>query len=99
MYNHNKAQQSKNRVHISWDILYMADDEKLLCIYVVSLTNQLKQSSVAGDFRLLDAHVMSCNKNYSVYVSWRYEVMGAGRHTRAQMIRKKRLLAVNCQVW
>ena len=21
MYNHNKAQQSKNRVHISWDIL------------------------------------------------------------------------------
>ena len=24
MYNHNKAQQSKNRVHISWDILYYA---------------------------------------------------------------------------
>ena len=23
MFNHNKAQQSKNRVHISWDILYM----------------------------------------------------------------------------
>ena len=22
MYNHNKAQQSKNRVHISWDIRY-----------------------------------------------------------------------------
>ena len=22
MYNHNKAQQSKNRVHISWDILH-----------------------------------------------------------------------------
>ena len=22
MYNHNKAQQSKNRAHISWDILY-----------------------------------------------------------------------------
>ena len=22
MYNHNKAQQSKNRVHISWDILF-----------------------------------------------------------------------------
>ena len=22
MYNHNEAQQSKNRVHISWDILY-----------------------------------------------------------------------------
>ena len=25
MYNHNKAQQSKNRVHISWDILYMVN--------------------------------------------------------------------------
>ena len=24
MYNYNKAQQSKNRVHISWDILYFA---------------------------------------------------------------------------
>ena len=23
MYNHNKAQQSKNRVHISWDTLYV----------------------------------------------------------------------------
>ena len=23
MYNHNKAQQSKNRVNISWDILYL----------------------------------------------------------------------------
>ena len=23
LYNHNKAQQSKNRVHISWDILYV----------------------------------------------------------------------------
>ena len=23
MYNHNKAQQSKNRVHVSWDILYI----------------------------------------------------------------------------
>ena len=22
MYNHNKAQQSKNRVHMSWDVLY-----------------------------------------------------------------------------
>ena len=22
MYNHNNTQQSKNRVHISWDILY-----------------------------------------------------------------------------
>ena len=25
MYNHNKAQQSKNRVHISWGILYVGN--------------------------------------------------------------------------
>ena len=27
MYNHNKAQQSKNRVHISWDILYILNPD------------------------------------------------------------------------
>ena len=36
MYNHNKAQQSKNRVHISWDILYILEYELqiryLICI-------------------------------------------------------------------
>ena len=26
MYNHNKAQQSKNRVHISWDMLYASSN-------------------------------------------------------------------------
>ena len=26
MYNHNKAQQSKNRVYIFWDILYLEAD-------------------------------------------------------------------------
>ena len=30
MYNHNKAQQSKNRVHVSWDILYDARPAMLL---------------------------------------------------------------------
>ena len=27
MYNHNKAQQSKNRVHISWDIQYLLSED------------------------------------------------------------------------
>ena len=26
MFNHNKAKQSNNRVHISWDILYVSVD-------------------------------------------------------------------------
>ena len=41
MYNHNKAQQSKNRVHISWDILYAQEytaklqaSGKVICICV-----------------------------------------------------------------
>ena len=29
MYNHNNAQQSKNRVHISWDILYFISSRVL----------------------------------------------------------------------
>ena len=28
MYNHNKAQQIKNRVHISWDILYIRHPQR-----------------------------------------------------------------------
>ena len=34
MYNHNKAQQSKNRVHISWDIQYMTHELKYLHKYL-----------------------------------------------------------------
>ena len=33
MYNHNKAQQSKNRVHISWDILYSNDFFILIALW------------------------------------------------------------------
>ena len=53
MYNHNKAQQSKNRVHISWDILY-----SILCagsVYHVSqcvcpiCSNVMKIRYVAGE--------------------------------------------------
>ena len=40
MYNHNKAQQSKNRVHISWDILYIShhnerDEPFYITVHVV----------------------------------------------------------------
>ena len=50
MYNHNKAQQSKNRVHISWDILYS------------SWTN----SPVDGDSRLLEALMPWYGPNYDI---------------------------------
>ena len=38
MYNHNKAQQSKNRVHISWDILYINIYKECICMgYLISV--------------------------------------------------------------
>ena len=49
MYNHNKAQQSSNRVHISWDILYVIQSISelvwtLKCelwIYLAQIHNQV----------------------------------------------------------
>ena len=38
MYNHNKAQQSKNRVHISWDILYALHESCSDYIYVSTVS-------------------------------------------------------------
>ena len=35
MYNHNKAQQSKNRVHISWDILYASMNWVTIVSYMI----------------------------------------------------------------
>ena len=37
MYNHNKAQQSKNRVHISWDILYSTDTGEIIYAFGISV--------------------------------------------------------------
>ena len=34
MYNHNKAQQGKNCVHISWDILYILQNANHAVKYV-----------------------------------------------------------------
>ena len=36
MYNHNKAQQSKNRLHISWDILYHNESGMKIFVRVMS---------------------------------------------------------------
>ena len=45
MYNHNKAQQSKNRVHISWDILYSAYIVESMRAYDIA-TQEARASSV-----------------------------------------------------
>ena len=44
MYNHNKAQQSKNRVHISWDMLYIEAWDKLDAIWKIEFWNRFPVS-------------------------------------------------------
>ena len=49
MYNHNKAQQSKNRVHISWDILYLNHQVlKLAWKLLISMGQWVKEGVFVG---------------------------------------------------
>ena len=48
MFNHNKAQQSKNRVHISWDILYIIVGKH----FDKPMTNGRSKFNMANDFKL-----------------------------------------------
>ena len=43
MYNHNKAQQSKNRVHISWDIVYLCSFSHVLVLWLCMFLAMTKQ--------------------------------------------------------
>ena len=57
MYNHNKAQQSKNRVHISWDILYYQENDALCEDYTVYSDISHSNSDTPLDLRT----VKPCN--------------------------------------
>ena len=55
MYNHNKAQQSKNRVHISWDILYAAlrvDELRLQRIESIAYTNEIQMLCIESSLSI-----------------------------------------------
>ena len=65
MYNHNKAQQSKNRVHISWDILYVNATRKRVIRRIacdihglVDTICVLMHAFFSGDLFVLMAYVM-----------------------------------------
>ena len=62
MYNHNNAQQSKNRVHISWDILYLST---LIRLIITRHGNLYRHYYVEKP--LLPLSVPSCNKNPKPY--------------------------------
>ena len=61
MYNHNKAQQSKNRVHIFWDILYTGkttslywDDPQInLLLFATILCTVIKQFDIKQNKNIL----------------------------------------------
>ena len=53
MYNHNKAQQSKKRVHISWDILYTVQ-----AYFLGPLRRNIWGSSYLGDGYVVTSHVI-----------------------------------------
>ena len=54
MYNHNKAQQSKNRVHISWDILYTKRYHTNACYINISINKTDKESEISALGKLID---------------------------------------------
>ena len=69
MYNHNKAQQSKNRVHISWDILYKAtkSDKKIYIAWFISNISNL----VLGEMFNIGQSTHSCfllQKCFGTYI-------------------------------
>ena len=78
MYNHNKAQQSKNHVHISWDILYVfikqgEKNGKFAC-YVIALPsivcilNRLQRQSKHNAHT---CYVSACfDKNAETWTKW-----------------------------
>ena len=59
MYNHNKAQQSKNRVHISWDILYIFQKQQTCTIHNFTKTDE--------DYVLFNIYLVT-SVRYDIYM-------------------------------
>ena len=71
MYNHNKAQQSKNRVYISWDILY--NTMVLDCVIMEPIWIRNKQILIFTNKKLWNLHIyiniIECTDN-SAKIKW-----------------------------
>ena len=90
MYNHKKAQQSKNRLHISWDILYAGDmalgyTEKNTQkpFYFLAFSAIITQKTSILDFssiNLQHSQCMVCEKSTTVVniMSWRLNTVVMG---------------------
>ena len=78
MYNHNKAQQSKNRVHISWDILYIVTQSIIWsdCVQVywcicASLLDTSKLGILCGIFCRREPRILVVKKRTFLLTVWR----------------------------
>ena len=60
MYNHNKAQQSKNRVHISWDILYIIESIWWMPIAWYLFVTRVSAAMILVSGRLI-SNMSQCN--------------------------------------
>ena len=69
MFNHNKAQQSSNRVHISWDILYVRREEDWLSFMY---KNPLHKDRLEPMFT--DTTIKANEKLNSVYISYSWSI-------------------------
>ena len=69
MFNHNKAQQSSNRVHISWDILYVRREEDWLSFMY---ENPLHKDRLEPMFT--DTTIKANEKLNSVHISYSWSI-------------------------
>ena len=60
MYNHNKAQQSSNRVHISWDILY-CESQRHTMRFIDTFHYTVTNLTTGGQANIIEDVCMSLN--------------------------------------
>ena len=78
MYNHNKAQQSKNRVHISWDILYNVTEGPIASKHAI----RYGQRVICIIWRVTDLYnigydgIWACNVDQQNYNLFLFAVLG-----------------------
>ena len=67
MYNHNKAQQSSNRVHISWDILYVDPRDKVKIVSLLSYLYHGHPFTSQAAYMLKQGRVVSSGVVFTLY--------------------------------
>ena len=67
MYNHNKAQQSKNRVHISWDILYLRIKSYSMFLFCLFMCPDQDNRDLTFVYLHIQSSVVITRSNIALY--------------------------------